>query len=88
MRRLFPILLIAFAPFAASAEEYYAQQAAITPPQQYQVQQAQPQPYYPQQHAPVQQYNQLSPMAGTAQQPERPGEYGQSVVTDIRQMNF
>jgi hypothetical protein len=87
MRRFFTILLLLLtAPsvFAQSYPQYYAEQAypaaPATAPVYEQGNVYAGQPIY----APQPQQQQVQP----AQRTPQPGEYGQSVITDIRQMNF
>ena len=87
MRIVPAIFLIVLAAFPAWAQEYAAQDypQATTPQQQVSGNYV-GQPYY----APAQpQYQpQVQPVQPPAPASSQPGDYGRSVMTDIRQMNF
>jgi hypothetical protein len=91
MRRLFAIVVMLFAAQSAFAQGYpqtYAEQTYPVAPnaapayEQGNVYAGQP-TYAPQPH-----YPQPQPAPQAPARTPQPGEYGQSVITDIRQMNF
>lgn len=85
MRRAFTVFLMLLTAMPAAAQSYYAEQTYPAPPAQAPQQVSgiyQGDPYY----APPAQPQQR-PQAAPAPQ-SQPWDYGQSVTTDIRQMNF
>ena len=91
MRRLFAMLVMLFAAqpaFAQSYPQYYAEQTYPVAPSaapaydQGNVYAGQPT------YAPQPQTQQPEPAPQAPARAPQPGEYGQSVITDIRQMNF
>ncbi len=78
---------------AAQAQAYYSQQAYVAPQPYAQVPSAAAQPYNtPSAHPPHAVSANPAPATTASPAPSqyepRPGEYGSSVMTDIRQMNF
>ena len=90
MRLASTLLLMLLTAMPAAAEQYYAAQTYPTPPSQAPQQVSgiyQGDPYYAPPAPPQYQPQPAQPQAAPANQPQ-PGEYGASVMTDIRQMNF
>jgi hypothetical protein len=92
MRRFILILLLIMPIGPAMAQEYYYAQQTYPAPTNYP---APPSATHLYAGDPVYVPNTIAPATtGTAQQPAqqpnqpRPSDYGQSVMTDIRQMNF
>jgi hypothetical protein len=88
MRCVSSLLLMLLTAMPAAAQQYYAEQTYPAPPSQAPQQVSgiyQGDPYYAPPAQP--QYQPPQPQAAPANQPQ-PGEYGASVMTDIRQMNF
>lgn len=84
MQKIFIILIVNLAYVSAHAQAYPPPYEKHITPQQIEAHLQAAQPAYPPQTlAPAPEPIQIAPPAET-----RPGEYGVSVITDIRQMNF